>query len=207
MEIILVRHGETFANTKNVIQGQMHGKLTERGRRQARTLAKKLKNVEIEAIFSSDLRRSSETAQILADQHRIPVYRFKWLRGRDSGLFEGKKWEKVVTNIGNDNAFHDVNFRFGGGESLTDMGRRLSKFINGLISNYDGIIVICTHRHCISMLLGILFEVPLADVLSRMKDIKNAQIIGNAEMIDIVVENGTPKYLGNNRNVMRILAT
>ena len=46
MELLIVRHGETVANTKNLIQGQTHGSLTEKGEAQARLVARRLKEEE-----------------------------------------------------------------------------------------------------------------------------------------------------------------
>jgi len=86
------------------------------------------------------------------------------------------------------------------------MRERLSKFIDGIIKNYNGTVLICTHRHCLSMLLCIIFDVPLDEMLSKLKNVRNAQIVGNAETIEIQVENGVPRYLGNNKTVKYILA-
>ncbi len=60
--LYLVRHGQYFAEP----QHRQHGRLTPLGRRQAERTAKRLAELPIEAIYHSDLRRATETAEIIA---------------------------------------------------------------------------------------------------------------------------------------------
>lgn len=207
MEIIITRHGETVANGKNVIQGQTQGKLSPRGIMQASRLAKKLRHKRIDVVFSSDLKRASDTAYEIALQHGVPVYHIKWLRGRHSGACEGKRWDDVVGEIGRERAFWDVNYKLGGGESLVEMRDRIARFIDAIKKGYgDSTVLICTHRHCIGVILSVLFDVQLGDMLYTLKDIKNAEIIGNAEDVHIYMRNGRACYTGKNKNVLAITA-
>ena len=63
MKLILTRHGETVDNIKGILQGQNPGKLSENGIQQAKQLALRLKNENIDAIYSSDLARAADTAK------------------------------------------------------------------------------------------------------------------------------------------------
>lgn len=206
MELLIVRHGETVANLKNQIQGQTHGRLSKKGKMQAVDLSRRLQNKRIDRIFSSDLDRAKETAHEIARDKDIPTYYMKWLRGRDSGRYEGKKWDRVVREIGQNKAFDDINFRFGGGESMVDMHKRIQKLMNGLMKNHgDQTVVICTHRHCITVLMSVLFDVPIADVLAHIKNIKNAQIVGNTEIVRLLIKKGRIEYTGDNKNILEIV--
>ena len=53
--VILVRHGQTEENIKQIIQGHNHGTLSDLGREQAMKVGEKLKDEDIGAIYSSDL--------------------------------------------------------------------------------------------------------------------------------------------------------
>ena len=64
--IFLVRHGETEDNVNQIMQGQTHGRLTQHGREQAASVARRLANEDVAAIVSSDLRRAIQTAEIIA---------------------------------------------------------------------------------------------------------------------------------------------
>ncbi len=63
--LILVRHGETDWNHQGLPQGLIDVPLNDTGREQGRALAKRLKSMPIDALFSSDLARAAETATIL----------------------------------------------------------------------------------------------------------------------------------------------
>ena len=56
--ILLVRHGETVDNARQIMQGQTQGELNERGREQARQVAERLAADPVDVIIASDLRRA-----------------------------------------------------------------------------------------------------------------------------------------------------
>ena len=88
--LFLVRHGETVDNARMVMQGQTPGQLNDEGRRQAHELSDRLKDEHLDAVVASDLRRSVETAEILARPHRLEVVTTPLLRERDWGDFTGR---------------------------------------------------------------------------------------------------------------------
>ena len=65
-EFYIVRHGETAANSRNVVQGQNDVPLNETGLAQAARLAERLKAVHFDAVYASDLSRAMRTARIIA---------------------------------------------------------------------------------------------------------------------------------------------
>jgi probable phosphoglycerate mutase len=88
--LYLVRHGETVDNVRQIMQGQTQGQLTENGIRQAETVRDQLCDVPFEAIIASDLKRSVDTARIIAEPHRLEVIQTPLLRERDWGGFTGR---------------------------------------------------------------------------------------------------------------------
>ena len=87
--LLLVRHGETDWNADGRLQGQTDRPLSEFGRSQARQLADELEDEELEAIYSSDLARARETAEIVGDRLGLPVVLDPDLREKDWGTWEG----------------------------------------------------------------------------------------------------------------------
>ena len=87
--LLLVRHGETDWNAEGRLQGQIDRPLTEFGRRQAKQLAAELEGEELEAIYSSDLARARETAEIVGERLGLPVELDSDLREKDWGTWEG----------------------------------------------------------------------------------------------------------------------
>jgi broad specificity phosphatase PhoE len=88
-ELILVRHGETDWNRDGRYQGHADPPLNREGRRQARALATQLAGIELDAVYTSDLRRAAETAEIIARERRIPLHRDTGLREVDVGSWSG----------------------------------------------------------------------------------------------------------------------
>lgn len=91
--IYLVRHGETIANVKKILNGHQDYPLTNEGEKQARDLARKLNHLHFDAIFASDLGRAKRTAELITLKKKITVQTTKLLRERSFGRHEGKPWE------------------------------------------------------------------------------------------------------------------
>ena len=90
--IYLVRHGRTDWNEKGKIQGHTDRVLDSTGKTQALELAKELKQIKFDKVFSSDLLRAKQTAEIIALEHKLAVETIKALREREFGIFEGRHW-------------------------------------------------------------------------------------------------------------------
>jgi broad specificity phosphatase PhoE len=87
--LLLVRHGETDWNADGRLQGQTDRPLSDFGRRQARLLADELADEALDAIYSSDLSRARETAEIVGARLGLPVVLEPDLREKDWGTWEG----------------------------------------------------------------------------------------------------------------------
>lgn len=87
--LLLVRHGETDWNADGRLQGQTDRPLSDFGRQQARRLADELAAEDFEAIYSSDLARARETAEIVGARVGLPVMLDPDLREKDWGTWEG----------------------------------------------------------------------------------------------------------------------
>ena len=87
----LTRHGETQWNIEKIIQGHLDSPLTNKGIRQAKEAASKLKDIKFDYAFSSDLFRAQRTAQIIAADRDLAIKTSKLLRESAFGPFEGKK--------------------------------------------------------------------------------------------------------------------
>ena len=89
-KLYLVRHGETVDNAAHIMQGHVQGKLNDNGIRQAEEVRDKMAGEKIDAFVSSDLNRSIETCEIIAEPHHQKVVQTALLRERDWGSFTGK---------------------------------------------------------------------------------------------------------------------
>jgi broad specificity phosphatase PhoE len=89
MEIILIRHGESEANARGMVQGRGDYRLNDAGRRQARLTAQALRDLPPERVFASPLVRARETAEIIAQSHQAEIVLLDDLLEYDLGAFEG----------------------------------------------------------------------------------------------------------------------
>lgn len=98
MEIYLARHGETDWNKEMRLQGWADISLNERGREEARDLAKKLSGIHFDAAWCSDLDRAAETAQIVLEGHGISPVVDPRLREMGFGPIEGQLYGDARTD-------------------------------------------------------------------------------------------------------------
>lgn len=87
--LLLVRHGETDWNAEGRLQGHTDTSLNDYGRRQAAALADELAGDGIDVVYSSDLSRARETAEIVAARLGLPVVLEPDLREKNWGSWEG----------------------------------------------------------------------------------------------------------------------
>ena len=84
INIILVRHGESLANAQDISQGNndeySDTPLSKKGKEQAIKVAERLKKEPLDLIYSSDLKRAKETAEIINTLHHVPITSDKILR-------------------------------------------------------------------------------------------------------------------------------
>lgn len=96
--ILLARHGQTEWNALGRLQGATDIPLNELGREQAQNLAAKLTGEPIAAIWSSDLSRARQTAEIVASARGLPGPLVEAeLRERAFGVFEGLTRDECAT--------------------------------------------------------------------------------------------------------------
>jgi probable phosphoglycerate mutase len=145
MTLFLVRHGATDWSEAGRFNGHTDISLNELGRRQATALRPSLEQLELDSIFSSDLVRCRETAEI-AIGSGTPDAR---LRELDFGELEGLTWEACSPEVQTALLAFD-GFAAPGGEPVAALRRRLAEFIGELA---PGRHLLFTHGGVIRLLL------------------------------------------------------
>ncbi|MGX5377245.1 histidine phosphatase family protein [Ligilactobacillus sp. LYQ135] len=95
----LVRHGQTKLNREARLQGITDSPLTKRGIRMAKRLGYELRNIQFKVVFTSDLKRTQDTAQYILEENKRripPVYQDPDLREMSFGQFEEAKNLKLI---------------------------------------------------------------------------------------------------------------
>ena len=125
--LYLVRHGETVDNARQIMQGQTQGELNENGIRQAKEFSEVWKDRHLDVIIASDLKRSVDTARIIAEPHRLEVVTTPLLRERDWGSFTGRFIPELKGEVWPD----DI-------ETLENLLSRAGEFIAYVRKTYSG---------------------------------------------------------------------
>ena len=126
-KLYLVRHGETEDNVNKIMQGQTQGRLTANGIVQAQEVRDKMASESFAAIIASDLKRSVDTAMIIAEPHQMAVFQTPLLRERDWGGFTGR----YIPDLKNEVWPDDI-------ETLENLLSRASEFIAYIKKTYQG---------------------------------------------------------------------
>lgn len=113
--------------------GWNHSRLSERGRELAKALGERRRDDGIDVVFSSDLRRAVETAEMAFAGTPIPLRQDKRLRECNYGEVNGAPVERVHAERAN-----RVDKAFPGGQSYRDVVEQTRKFLRDLSRDYDG---------------------------------------------------------------------
>lgn len=174
--VILTRHGETVWNTQHRIQGILDSSLTKQGSLQGQALAKRMKSIPFDHLYSSDLGRCRQTAQYIADQtgHKVKVD--ESLRERNFGVIQGlertlvrKKYPDVAKAMRN----YDPDFQIPDGESYRHFLQRVSTGLEDLATRHPGKrIMVVSHGGALMVLFKHWLGIPIST--PRKFFVKNA---------------------------------
>ena len=130
-----MRHGESEANAAHVFAGQTNSPLTQRGREQAKVVAKALQHVRFDRIVASTLSRTMDTAAEIAAGRGVAVEVFDDLKEIDLGAAAGKPFDEVR---GLPNYDGEGFTQWPGGESLDHVVTRAMRVIDGIVAGSPG---------------------------------------------------------------------
>jgi glucosyl-3-phosphoglycerate phosphatase len=167
-----VRHGESEANRDEWLAGHRDSPLTDRGREQAALARPRLLGLTFQSVLVSDLRRASETAQILVGDRGLTVCTTSGLRERRGGDWEGRPLAVLVA-AGHLTRIRGWDVRPPGGESLSDVARRALRVLAEHDAGQDLLVV--THGALMRALLHAWEHGPGGEVSSSR--------LGNAEVV------------------------
>ena len=165
-KLFVVRHGETEWNAQGRIQGHSDVPLADRGRQQARAIARRLQGHAFDAAYSSDLSRTRETAEMILGESGIPLESTPMLREYQKGVFEGltvHEYARQYPEQYEASLVNDLDFAPTGGESMRECSARLAKFAELLVERHmDDTVLVVGHGGSLRSLLVALLDLPLA---------------------------------------------
>jgi probable phosphoglycerate mutase len=185
--ILLARHGETDWNNERRWQGWADQPLNDVGRAQASELGVSLAGRAIDAIYSSDLLRATETARIVADRLGLAVTVDRELREVDVGDWSGRVHSEIAgLDPGGYERWQNGGKGWNGGESYEEMGARVVAAILRIAGRHPGeTLLIVTHggsiRACRATAAGI--DYAASRTLTRRST-------GNCEVAELAIVGG-----------------
>jgi len=166
--LILIRHGETDWNTEGRWQGQADVPLNRTGWSQADHLARSLESTGIAAIYSSDLQRARQTAQVLADSTGLPLHLDKRLREIHQGEWQGLLFSEIQRRYAQ--AYQDrqrdpLNFAAPSGEPVTQVRERILATVQEIVCQHpDTTVAVVSHGFVLAVLIAHLRGLPYDQV-------------------------------------------
>ena len=163
--LLLVRHGNTKGNSAARFWGQTDVALSAAGIAQVEQIADHLVEEKIDAIYSSQLRRATATANIIASRYQIEVTTCPELLEINFGKVEGLSFNEIgqrYPELVSAWPTRDPSFRFPEGESINDLDQRVSKFLGRLkkLSPEETVLVVA-HSGVLRLLICHLLKIDI----------------------------------------------
>lgn len=183
--LLLVRHGETDWNRDGRWQGHSDTHLNDVGREQAARVAGELDGVDV--VYTSDLARARETADIVAARLGLPVRLDERLRERSFGAWEGKTGPEIEVE------FRDAHARWRAGEgpgaedaeAFADFAARVQGFLADVLARHpDETVLVVAHGGSIRVIHA------LASGLDYVRDHRSIPAVPNCTLVKYVAKNG-----------------
>ena len=166
IELVYETHSTSTDNEQGFATGWLPGELSERGREQARELGRRRRDDGIEAVFSSDLRRAVETAELAFEGGELPLNQDARLRECNYGDLNGAPTAEVTAT-----RLDRVETPFPNGESYRDVVARTREFLVDLMREHDGErVLLIAHSANRWAIQHLLHGTPLADVIEAPFD-------------------------------------
>ena len=156
--LYLIRHGKTYYNAEDRIGGD--SSLTEEGQAQARGLANHFKEIKVPLIFTSEKKRTHQTALPIKEaQENCTIIPLAELNEIDSGICECMSYEDIRSQMPDVFAARKMdkyNYVYPNGEGYVTMQERINRGIKKALylSNPSDNILIVGHRAVNRMVLS-----------------------------------------------------
>ena len=190
--VYLIRHGATELSAEDRFAGAVDVLLSDTGKNQARLLGERLAHDNICAVYASPMKRTVNTAELVAKPHNLAVTRIDALREIAPGRWEGKSRQDVAREYREEyERWEKDPFTFApdGGESGLQVTARALPALLELVETHDGKpFVVVSHKATIRLLLSLLIgfdprkyrdrldQSPAALNILDFKDVTNARL-------------------------------
>ncbi len=177
---MLLRHGETPLSVDKRFSGRTDIALTERGEAQAAAAAKRLADAGIEAIVSSPLRRTQQTAAAVAEVLGLDVELDDGFAETDFGEWEGSSFRELSSTAADKLQawLDDPRVAPPGGESMVSTDARVAAARDRVLSSHPGkTVLIVSHVTPIKLMLRNALDAPMNAVFRLHLDLASLSVV------------------------------
>jgi broad specificity phosphatase PhoE len=175
--LYFVRHGQTDWNVQGKLQGHADFPLNQAGRQEAEDLSERIREMDFDVCFSSDLQRAMETARILSATRPLIIQPVPTLRGRDFGLMEGRQFSELLEYEKEGQSFPNI-------ESYEEVQKRIFPLFHDIVSHYPGAtVLIVTHGSVIRSFLARLLHIDSPSI--QLKNLATLQVVASNGQYEI----------------------
>ncbi len=162
VKFIFIRHGLTLDNESMKLSGFIDSELSDMGKKQAKQTSIRLKDEEIDLIYSSPLKRAMDTAKEISKINNVNINIFDEFKEMNFGDFEGLTFKEIESDHKEEYERlknESFEYSFPNGENMIGFHDRISNKIDHIIKEQDGkTVLIVSHggviRACISHLIS-----------------------------------------------------
>lgn len=191
--IIFLRHGQAKNNTERILAGRTPGiPLTEVGIKQAKSIARYLKPLKIDIIYTSPIERALTTAEVIAKNNSIEYKIDNRLIEIDMGKFTGMPYNEIFATHGN--VFlkfyeGETEIAHNGVETFTEVKKRVLDMVDYVIKQHTNEnVLLVTHMD------------PIKAVLSTILDLKPQSLF------ELIIANGSLTVINEDQGKLSISA-
>lgn len=156
--LYLIRHGATELSAEDRFAGSVDVLLSDTGRHQARLLGERLARDPICAFYASPMQRTVNTAELVAEPHRLSVTAIDAMREIAHGRWEGKTRAEVERDHAQEYERWEqdpYSFAPAGGETGLQVTARALPALLQLVETHEGMpFVIVSHKATIRLMLS-----------------------------------------------------
>jgi len=175
IKLLLIRHGESDGNAQRKFSGFQDVDLTEKGIWQAKRLARRLEEVQINVVYCSDLKRARHTAEIIFGDRGIDIISNPKFREINFGAWEGYTFEEIKEKFGYGDEFNHLmeNIKpeaaIPQGESLVNLNDRVIPELSKILKEHEktdkeeSIAIVC-HGGTIRVILSDALKIELKNM-------------------------------------------
>lgn len=201
VKLYIIRHAESQWNPIGRYQGLLDPELSDRGLQQAERLGEHFRAIDLDAIYSSPLKRTMQTAFQVARRKELEVIKEERVREIDHGVWSGLLVQEVQERFPEQfrqwlEEPHMVSFE--GGESLRDVHLRVSSFIEEIRRRHWGqSVAIVSHTVPIRAMYCALLGIDLSKFWSFGCDNASYSLVHMESFRNVIIRLNITCHLGD----------